>query len=306
MQSLLLAFLLLIALGVFWRRVAPPSFPLEPFRQAISSVTIALFLPALCFRVMYQADLSLETVLVPVSAWSAMWASLAAATLVYGLWAKHLSRAEQGALILSATFGNVIYFGLPLLMAAYGPEAGKYAVFFDLFGHTPLLWTLGVLVAQHYGGTGERFHLPTALKSIAAQPPIWATLLGAMLNLLHVPLPGFLMEAVELAGSIVIPLMIFSIGLALCWPHPRHGPAILPAIAIKLGLSPLVAFGTAYAVGLRGTALSACLLEGAMPTMVLALLLSHRFGLDEELAALCIVVTTLLSLVLLPFLATLT
>lgn len=301
MQSLLLSFLLLIALGVLWRQLAPQDLPAETLRHASNSVILYFFLPALCFRILYQADLSVETLLVPISAWAAMWACFLAATLIYGLFGDRLSEAERGVLILASTFGNVIYFGLPLLTETFGQEAGKYAIFFDLFAHTPLLWTLGVAIAAHHG-SGERFQLKKALQHMAAQPPIWATLAGVTCNLLHVPLPGFVLDALEMAGSIVIPLAIFTIGLSLSWPRPRHGPLIVPAIAIKMGLSPLVAFTVAQAVGLQGTALKACLLEGAMPAMVLTVLLAHRFKLDEELAALCVAATTVLSLVLLPLL----
>jgi predicted permease len=41
-------------------------------------------------------------------------------------------------------------------------------------------------------------------------------------------------------------------------------------------------------------------LEGAMPTMVLSLLIAARFKLDESLAAFIIVVTTAISFITLP------
>jgi predicted permease len=63
---------------------------------------------------------------------------------------------------------------------------------------------------------------------------------------------------------------------------------------------PLIAYATATTLGLKGIALSACILEGAMPTMVLSLLIAARFKLDESLAAFIVVVTTAMSFVTLP------
>jgi hypothetical protein len=67
-----------------------------------------------------------------------------------------------------------------------------------------------------------------------------------------------------------------------------------------MALSPFISFATAQSLGLQGQALSSTLLEGAMPTMVLSLLIAARFKLDIALSAFIIVVTTVLSFFTLP------
>ncbi len=101
-------------------------------------------------------------------------------------------------------------------------------------------------------------------------------------------------------GDLVVPLMIFSIGLALSLPKVKHVYILAPAIIIKLAIVPLISYQTASFLGLRQTALASCVIEGAMPTMVLSLLIAARFKLDETLAAFLIVVTTVLSFATLP------
>ena len=82
---------------------------------------------------------------------------------------------------------------------------------------------------------------------------------------------------------------------ALSLPEVRHASAIVPAVIIKLALVPLISAASAVLLGLDGHALASCVIEGAMPTMVLSLLIAEELKLDVPLAAFLIVVTTVLS-----------
>jgi predicted permease len=64
---------------------------------------------------------------------------------------------------------------------------------------------------------------------------------------------------------------------------------------------PLLALGFALMVGTSGQTLTAVVLEGAMPVMVLGLVLCDRFGLDTGLYATTASASTLLALLTLPF-----
>jgi predicted permease len=101
-------------------------------------------------------------------------------------------------------------------------------------------------------------------------------------------------------GGLVVPLMIFSIGLALTVPRVNRAMAVIPAVVIKLAVAPFISLGVAYLLGLKGAALASCLVEGAMPAMVLSLLIAARFRLDISLSAFTIVITTALSFFTLP------
>jgi predicted permease len=111
---------------------------------------------------------------------------------------------------------------------------------------------------------------------------------------------SFIIKSLEMLGSLVVPSMIFSIGLALSLPKVGHAYAIIPAVIIKLAIVPFFSFLAAAILGLTGDALASCLIEGAMPTMVLSLLIAAKFKLDVSLAAFLIVVTTVLSFFSLP------
>ncbi|MCX7793557.1 MAG: AEC family transporter [Thermodesulfovibrionales bacterium] len=302
MSNILLPFGLIILIGIIFRRYKIGGLDADLLRRSINVTVLNIFLPALCIKIIYGSKIDRELILVPASAWFTIISSLLLATGVYRLLQQrlHIKPSEKGILIISAAFGNVSYLGLPVLTGLYGQEAARYALFYDLLASTPLLWLVGSTIASKYG-ENKSFEFRESLKTIASLPPIWAMLIGIILNFTGIPLPDFILKTLDLLANLVVPLMIFSIGLALTIPKVEHTCAIIPAVVIKLTIVPFISFFTAYMLGLRDIALAACFIEGAMPTMVLSLLIAARFRLDISISAFMIVVTTVLSFITLPF-----
>ena len=67
-----------------------------------------------------------------------------------------------------------------------------------------------------------------------------------------------------------------------------------------MAIAPFIGFLAARFLGLNGNAFYACIIEGAMPTMIVLLLIAARFKLDESLSAFMIVATTAVSFLTLP------
>ena len=296
MQNILLSFGFIILLGVVFRRLRPGGLDADSLRMAINGLVLNIFLPALCISILSVSRIDSEALLVPAVAVVTTLTSLFLSVGTYRLFAKRsgLRPAETGVLVLGATFGNITYLGLPVLTSLYGNDAAKYALFYDLLATTPVLWLFGAPLAARYG-QGRSLPISESLRTIASLPPVWGILAGMALNLFPLPLPQFMLKSLEMLGSLVVPLMIFSIGLALSLPEVRHAYAVVPAVIIKLALVPLISCVSAVLLGLDGHALASCIIEGAMPAMVLLLLIAAEFKLDVSLAAFLIVVTTVLS-----------
>ena len=306
MQDILFPFGLIILAGVAFRRIRPSGMEAGAMSQAINAGVLNLFLPALCIKTMYRSSVDFEALLVPGAAWITTLAALVLAAGTYALLGRkiRLIPQERGVILLAAAFGNVTYLGLPVLTGLFGHDAARYALYYDLLATTPLLWLVGASIASRYGGD-RKYGFPDALKTIASLPPVWGILAGITLNLIGFTLPSLIVNTLDMLGGLVVPLMIFSIGLALTFPKVAHAYAVLPAVVIKLVVSPGISFLTAKTFGLSGIALTSTVLEGAMPSMVLTLLVASRYKLDISLAAFMIVVTTLLSFFTLPALLSL-
>jgi predicted permease len=301
MHAVLLSFALIIALGLLWRWRQPDAATVETVRASIHTLVFTICLPALCLQVLSRTPLTAGLLRVPLVAAVSIVGGMVLAMAVYGVLSRRgrVGPRAAGALVLAATFGNVTYLGLPVLTERFGADGAAYAILFDLFASTPLLWLVGVGVAGHYGA-GKPFALLEALRTLIALPPIWGCAAGVVLAQGGWTLPVAVQQAIALLAAPVVPLMVFSIGLALQRPRWDRLLVLLPAVGIKLAVVPALAFLAGRALGLTDTLLAACTLEGAMPTMVLALIIARRFGLDEGLTALTIAVTTACSVVTLP------
>ena len=288
----------LILIGLGWRLFKPAGLSPTETRKVLTSVVFYVLLPALVLLVLWQADLSTGPVLIAVSA-----ASGIAAGFLLGFLSCRMcrnSRAEAGALILAMAFPNATYLGLPVLEATFGSWARGIAIQYDLFACTPLLFTVGILFAARMGNKLET--KASLLSGLLRIPPLWAAIVAMGLNLANVPMPTLLEGLLDLLGHGVVPLMLFSLGLSLEWSSSRWRllPSLVPVVLISLLLVPLVVWAVASVLGLQGEVLAAVVLEAAMPSMVLGIVLCDRFNLDTSLYAAAVTATTVLSLITLP------
>jgi len=288
----------LILFGIGWQLFKPAGLSPTETRKVLTSVVYYVLLPALVLLVLWKADLSTRPVLIAVSAASGIAAGFLLGFLTCRVCKN--SRAEAGALILAIAFPNATYLGLPVLEATFGSWARGIAIQYDLFACTPLLFTVGVLFAARMGNSLEtRASLVSGLLRI---PPMWAAIVAMGLNLADVPMPTLVEGLLDLLGRGVVPLMLFSLGLSLEWSSScwRLLPSLVPVVVISLFLVPLVVWAVASILGMQGEVLAAVVLEAAMPSMVLGIVLCDRFNLDSSLYAAAVTATTALSLITLP------
>jgi len=297
----LISFFIITSLGVFFQLIKPGNISPESVRNVINTLVIKFFLPALCFKVIAGAGVNKNTFLLPVSAIMTITLSLLIAFIIYTVFEKFitLSKKEKGVLILTAAFGNVTFLGLLFLTGLYGPKAVECVLLYDFLAFTPLLWLVGTTIASYYG-SGQKLKFKESLKTIMKLPPIWALIAGFTVNFAGLTLPSFLIKTLDLLSAPIIPLMTFSIGLTLTLPKLKYAVIAAPSVIIKLCLSPLLAFGIASMLNMRGLILKSTIMEAAMPTMILTLVISSQYKLDCILAAFTIVLTTVLSLITLP------
>lgn len=301
MQQTILSFFFIIALGLIFRIVKPGEIEPEDLRKSINTAVFNLFLPALCVKVMIKANLSFEAITVPLNAFLTLSFMIFFNFLFFKFLGNKfkLNNKQIGALILTGTFGNTTYLGLPVITGLYGESTAKYVLYYDLLATTPFLWTFGARFSAYYGGEKSP-NIYETLKKILSLPPLWGIIIGILINIFKVPTPVFVFKALELLGMVVVPLMIFSIGLSLSFVKPGHTFAIIPVCIFKLLVSPVIGYNLGKLMDLSKLTLKIVTLEAGMPSMVLSLLIASIFNLDVTLTAFAIVITTLLSFISLP------
>jgi predicted permease len=262
-------------------------------RHTLSVVVFNFFIPALAFGLMASAPGDRSLIAIPLTAAVVVLVSIAAGFAAYRLlpWFKNIPRPAVGVMIISAAFGNVMYLGLPVITEMLGPHYGYVAVLYDLLASTPILLTIGVFIAARYG-SGRAVTIGASLKRVFLLPPLWGVAAGIAVRFAGVTMPRPVQDAVEHMGRAVVPVMIFTVGLALDFHDVKRLLISVPALAIKLALAPALAWWIGSRLGMTAEVLKATTIEGAMPVMVLSLVIADEFDLDVPLAAACITVST--------------
>jgi predicted permease len=301
-NRVLYSFGLIAVAGYAWRFFNPGGLDRHKVRHALNATVLHFFLPALAFSLMATTRVDRSFLAVPLTAAAVTLIGMATGFAAYRLIDARIIRMPRpafGVLILVAAFGNVTYLGLPLITETLGEQFGYVAILYDLLAATPLLLTVGVFIAARYG-EGESVSIAASIKRVLMLPPLWGAAAGIGFVIADIKAPDLVLYTTGLMGKAVIPVMIFTVGLALDFKDLKRLPIAVPALAIKLVLAPVLAWWIGSRLGITASALKSVTLEGAMPVMVLSLVLADEFELDVALAAACITVSTVASFFTLP------
>jgi predicted permease len=285
--------------GAGWRFAKPAGLTAEQTRQVLTTVVYYLLLPAMILEVLWSADIGLH---------SFQYTLLGVGSIVFAMLCLWLIGAlfkfedrRLGSMILAGAFPNVTYLGLPVLEQTFGHWSRSVVIQMDLFATTPLLFTAGVMVARHYGE--EAAEKPKSLWLFFNAPPFWAAAVAVMLNLNGLVAPVWFSGVLQKLSASVVPLMLFSLGLALSWKAVtvRNIPYVIPVIAIKMALMPLFAMLLVRQLPIAFEYQAAAVLDLSMPSMLLGIVFCDRYRLDSSLYAMAVTLTTAISLITLPF-----
>jgi hypothetical protein len=299
MNSTLIQMTLIMACGAGWRFAKPAGLSAEQTRRVLTTVVYYLLLPAMVLDVLWTADIGLH---------SFQYTLLGVGSIVFAmlcLWMVGVlfkfEHRRLGAMILAAGFPNVTYLGLPVLEQTFGSWARSVVIQMDLFAVTPLLFTVGVMVARRYGE--ETAEKPRSLWLFFNAPPFWAAAVAIILNINGFVAPAWLLGVLQKLSAGVVPLMLFSLGLALSWKAVtvRNIPYVIPVMVIKMALMPLFAILLVGYLPITGEYRAAAVLDLSMPSMLLGIVFCDRYRLDSSLYAMAVTVTTAISLIALPF-----
>ena len=300
MNLVLIQMTVLMACGACWGVFSPNRLTAEQTRLVLTSVVYYFFLPAMVLDVLWRADIGRQ---------SLEYSLLGSCSVLFGVGLSWLTiklfrfkHPQSGALLLAASFPNVTYLGLPVLEQTFGSWARSVVIQIDLFAVAPVVYTLGIMLARHYG-EDDAAEKPKSWLAFFNAPPFWAAFVAVLLNLNRIVAPQWLSGLLQTCSAAVAPLMIFSLGMALNWRAIRLGnlPYVLPIVAIKLVLMPCLALYLVGFMSMPAEYKTAAVMDIAMPSMILGIVLCDRYKLDSSLYATAVTITTALSLLSLPF-----
>jgi predicted permease len=200
-----------------------------------------------------------------------------------------LTRSDRKGLYLPLVFGNTSYLGYPVALFAFGMDGLSRAVVYDMM-NSLVIFSLGIFAIQHRNEIREVFRIPL----------IYAVVLGLAVNLLGIPVPDLIFKPIELIGMITIPLALLVLGYKLTEIKLSAVGTTLLASLFKIGGGFLVALAIVHLLALDGLAKNVILLQAAMPSAVMGMILAAKYDRDASLVASVVFITTLLSVVSIP------
>lgn len=204
----------------------------------------------------------------------------------------HLDRPTSASFQLSVLFGNVVNYGFPVLLFAFGPGGVERGVVF-MTANQVLLATLAVFIASRGHAS-----LRESLGNIFRVPLLYASILGFIVNRLAIPIPKPLFDPINLTGQANLMLMLLILGMQLASTQIADSKkAIAVAVALRLGVTVVVGAIGAALLGMQGLTRQAVITESGTPTAVYATVIATEYKLNANFAAACILISTLLSMV---------
>jgi malate permease and related proteins len=251
--------------------------------------------PLVIFSFLHHADLSGPVWLAGMFAVGAVSAGLVLGLLWLTVTQSSLAPPAKGSFLLTATMGNTGYLGFPIVLAL-APQYFGWAVCYDAAG---TLWgNLGGAALASGFGQG-RVQWGRILRDLAINPILWSFTFTLLTR--DWVIPDVLFYGLQGLGWSVIPLTLVLLGMHLGEVQDwRRLQEALPALMLKIICVPLGVWAVSRGSGLTGHALEVIVLQSAMPSAFSSLLLSEAYGLDRELTAVTIALTTFGAMLTLP------
>lgn len=300
--SALIPVFLAIALGAWLKRSLLPE---EGHWLAIERLSYFILFPALLVVNIARADLGGVAVLGVATALIGGMVVIGAGLALtrrplcraLGLDGPGYTSLFQGALRWNS------YVGLAIAGSLAG-AAGLAVAAVALAVIIPLANVMCVITLARYG-----LHASPGWRGImlplVRNPFIWACVIGALINLTHLPVPPTLMAFGDMLGqaSLAVGLLIVGAGLRLAdLRRPRLATWV--SCVLKLALMPMISVGIGLACGLQGVDLLIAALASAVPSAPNGYVLARQMGGDAPLLAEMLTVQILCGVVTLPLIIT--
>ncbi len=210
-------------------------------------------------------------------------------------------RPTLGTALQLAFFSNMGFLGVPVIQQLFGEEGVSYAVLFGQVTSGDLaFFTVGIMICAAFSPLDHGKSKKELFLQSLKMPVVLAIPLGILLH--FVPLPKFILDTAQLVAKANPFLIMFAVGLMLT-PEKFSKKLIFPTLAlciVTLLIDPVIVYGLGKAFALGGLALKVAVLQMAMPSAVLIVVMAKEYKLNVELSESVLVASTILSLATLP------
>lgn len=212
-------------------------------------------------------------------------------------------RSRKGTFRSVFFCSNTIFVGLPINLELFGTESVPYVLLYYIV-NTIFFWTIGNYEISCDGDSALKaplFSKKTVKKVLS--PALLGFLLGIVLILFKVKLPGVLTDSLRYLGNTTTPLALIFIGLTLttiplC--QLKLDRELVVLILARFVLSPLLVVAALQFIPLPRLMGEVFIIQSAMPAMTNTSIVAKGYGADYKFASVATIVTTLACVVAIP------
>ncbi|MFP4621726.1 MAG: AEC family transporter [Bacteroidales bacterium] len=206
--------------------------------------------------------------------------------------------------ILHSGFGNIVFLGFPILDALFPQEGLLYGIIYFLTQNT-LTWTVGIFILTREKQQSKLRHLKKLLN-----PNTISFFIGLTMLLAGIQIPEFLFGSLQGLGQTTIYLAMLYIGALLADINLKsigNQTSTFVLSIQKLLIGPIAIIFLIKLImmwipfDIAQTALRVIILESAMPCGTIMVILARQYNKDDFYATQNMSVSTLLSIITLPF-----
>ena len=221
--------------------------------------------------------------------------------VLYGLFRRKFDDVKYRMLTVSFGLGNAGFFGIPIIKAVLPghPEVACFACVY-IVGMNMLTFTIGA-----YCLTGDKKRM--AMKRAFLNPSFISLVVALVLYALNVKsiMPDMLNDAIILLNKITTPLCMIILGIRLASVSFKKLFArvfVYVTCACKLIIFPFICLLLVWFLPVDNIFKAAMFILGGTPCASVMLNIAEMYNGETELAANCVLLSTLLCVFTIPFL----
>ena len=208
---------------------------------------------------------------------------------------RRVDKKKRMVLQYATVCSNAGFLGNPIAEGLYGSMGLLYASIY-LIPQRIVMWSAGVSYFTESPSKRD------VIKKVLKHPCIIAVEIGIIMMLTGFRFPEFLQRSVKSLGGCTTAITMLFIGtvLADAGLHNLLSRMTVLFSVVRLILIPLAVAAGCYLFHVGGTAAGLSVVLAAMPAGSTTAILAAKYHGDEVFATQCVVVTTVLSMIMLP------
>ncbi|MEK7353873.1 MAG: AEC family transporter [Chloroflexota bacterium] len=273
-----------ILIGFFFGKTKKPDM------TAIVELVFYVGLPAITFTSVIDKQIVLfDATKIWASALIIMFGCGITAWIVF-----KITRQKHSGLYIPIINMNTVNIPFPIIYLVYGAE-GLFAATLFFIPNVLVLNSLGIYLAS-----GK--HWRDSIKEVLKVPALYAAVAGLAVNFSHISVPQLVVKPLSFIALMVTPLVLIILGVNLATMRLNSLPTTLLPSFLRVGVGLALGVLAVNLFQLTGILRAVVILDSAMPAAANTAMLATKYKNEAELVSSVVFVTTIASLVIIPFL----